>query len=131
GLAPAPIGYAQIRLQSLTILGGAAANQYSIDDTPRNVRGSLAVSLTTGARNDSIVVGATSSNLTIDTGAGSNNVTVMPSRVSGLLLVQSTGGTNALYLNDQGDTRLRAVTMGVELRHVTAPHSTSRNHFFP
>jgi D-arabinose 1-dehydrogenase-like Zn-dependent alcohol dehydrogenase len=40
----------------LTILGGAASNRYQVDATPQNARGDLSVTLTTGPRDDLVVV---------------------------------------------------------------------------
>lgn len=51
---------------------------------------------------------------------------VAPSRVAGSLLVQSTGGANVVSLDNRADTKVRAVTLGVEQRHVASPGSKSR-----
>lgn len=119
--AAAPIGYAGADLRSLTVLGGPAADLYQVDDTPQNGRKNLAVALDTGPRDDQVYVFATSSDLTVDAGAGKNFVQVEPSAVSGLLSVQSLGGTYGLSVDDRADTRARHVTMGVLRIPVVAP----------
>ena len=116
GLAPAPISFTNFSVSTLTVLGGSAANHYTISGTPA----STSMTLNTGGGTDTVNVQANSVPLAVNTttapgGSGNNVVTIgNAGSLAGILaaLTVSNGPSyDNLIVDDSADTADRTVTI--------------------
>lgn len=75
-LAPGIITFREFQLSALTMLLGSGGNTLTINDTPQNVLGTLAMNVNTGAGADTVRVRRTTSPLPLQGGGGQDTVTI-------------------------------------------------------
>jgi hypothetical protein len=114
GLAPAPINFAETDLQSLTILGGLADNQFNVYSTPNNPVITTTLQTSTGS-NSSVFVWGANGPLNI-VGGGTDTVYVGNflwgvQGILGALTVTNPTGFTTLTIDDAADTTARYVTV--------------------
>lgn len=117
GLALGAVNFRERDLRSLTIRGGYGGNRFTVQDTPQNIPGTLAMRLNTGAGTDTVQVWQTTSALPIDGGGGLDSVTIGRSGrlgdIAGSIDVFNPpdGGYTALTINGANDAVSRTFTL--------------------